>query len=320
MNKKLGFTLIELLAVIVVLAIIMVIATTRVTRVIEKTRVNAFISTYDVIVRDVKNKLSLGDDIDSITCDDDTTNKCSSKYDISEKDYKLKIINNSNKIYVKLSGTENGKFSNIKLEYYSIKNAETDGKNDIFTVIDSSNNDAIPSRDELVRIGLYDTDKTISDKEKIDKALDVVKYKRLRDASDNTDYCEPGYKLYSSSFGSTIAKNAVNVVKNDVTGAKKYYYKNYIDEKTPNFCYYYRKSSSNVETYDIFFCMNDNGEYGNLKKINGEFVLKTPIFSEECEEEDEEGNCIDYSISGYNENKYSLDLQSYCYDTKYPQN
>ena len=147
MNKKNGFTLIELLAVIVVLAIIMVIATTRVTRVIEKTRVNAFISTYDVIVRDVKNKLSLGDDIASITCDDDTTNKCSSKYDISEKDYKLKISKTNNEIYVILIPKVGGKFNDINLENadysekYGVFSGNTNDKNksSLITKFDLSN-------------------------------------------------------------------------------------------------------------------------------------------------------------------------------------
>lgn len=268
MNKKNGFTLIELLAVIVVLAIIMVIATTSVTRVIKKTRVNAFIATYNVIVKDVKNKLSLGEDIDSILCDDDTTNKCSSKYDISEKDYKLKIINKSNKVFVKLSGTENGKFSNIKLEQNSIENAETDGKNDVYTVFDSSNNNNSPSRNELIQIGLYENSLINQEKKYIKQSLDVINYARLRDDDNSNTYCDSGYKLYSSIYNSSSAKNAVTVLRNDIFVRKSYFYKNYINEITPYFCYYYYKSSSNIETFDIFFCKNDSGDLKHMKYVD----------------------------------------------------
>ena len=115
LNKK-GFTLIELLAVIVVLAIIMVIAATQVGKAIETSRNGAYVSTYKMIVKEVKNRI-LESDITNgtadITCDTD----CATKYDISDKDYSLKIDGNATAGYtVVLQPATNGKFSNVNIE------------------------------------------------------------------------------------------------------------------------------------------------------------------------------------------------------------
>ena len=114
-NKK-AFTLVELLAVIVVLAIIMVIAFGSVTRIIEKTRRNAFVSTYNLVIKNIKEKIKLGDEdtIASLTCYNYTS--CANKYGIDEKEYSLLVVKDvSNNIIPVMFGTVGSKFENIKL-------------------------------------------------------------------------------------------------------------------------------------------------------------------------------------------------------------
>ncbi len=120
LNKK-GFTLIELLAVIVVLAIIMVIATQQVNATIKKSRRNAFISSYKMILKDIKFKIAsngLGES-EPITCSN--TNVCASQYDLSASDYSMVLSEESNlknektgRYIFTLTGT--GKFNNMELK------------------------------------------------------------------------------------------------------------------------------------------------------------------------------------------------------------
>ena len=110
LNKK-GFTLIELLAVIVILAIIMVIATQSVTKAIENSRLNAFESSYKMIVKEVKSKIMEKQLDSSITveCDSD----CYTKYGISSEDYNMIIGENSGNYLISISGK--GKFDGLDL-------------------------------------------------------------------------------------------------------------------------------------------------------------------------------------------------------------
>ena len=119
-NKK-GFTLIELLAVIVVLAIIMVIATQQVNKTIKKSRANSFVSSYKMIVKEIKSRMAmegLGEG-DTIVCTTSgtvsTTNPyCITSYDISADDYTMEVTGDSTNGY-KLTLTGIGKFANMNL-------------------------------------------------------------------------------------------------------------------------------------------------------------------------------------------------------------
>lgn len=112
-NEK-GFTLIELLAVIVVLAIVMVIATQKITDVVNKSRSNAFISSYKSIIKQVKTNIVA--DPDSIACKD--TNECKSLYDISTNDYGLSVVLTNDTYNVHLTVTSTGKFKKLDLTKY----------------------------------------------------------------------------------------------------------------------------------------------------------------------------------------------------------
>lgn len=117
LNKK-GFTLIELLAVIVVLAIIMVIATQQVNKTIKKSRRNAFISSYKMILKDVKFKIAseeLGEESVK-TCDDssETATQCYTIYDYSKEDYEMKLSESGKRYQLQLTGK--GKFQNMDLK------------------------------------------------------------------------------------------------------------------------------------------------------------------------------------------------------------
>ncbi|MEG2351453.1 MAG: prepilin-type N-terminal cleavage/methylation domain-containing protein [Bacilli bacterium] len=122
-NNNKGFTLVELLAVIVVLAIIMVIATTQVNKAISSARTDSFVSSYKMILREVKNRMAmdgLGDTL-SVSC---TTTTCAESYDISSNDYILEITDHleaTSKVGydVKLAAKAGGKFANVKPGTYS---------------------------------------------------------------------------------------------------------------------------------------------------------------------------------------------------------
>ena len=113
-NSK-GFTLVELLAVIVVLAVIMVIATTQINGIIKKNRVDAFVSTYKVVLNSVK------------TCavQNLTGNNCKGTVDISANDYDLTITDNADGSYgIVLSAKTGGQFGKIKIkDYFADSNA-----------------------------------------------------------------------------------------------------------------------------------------------------------------------------------------------------
>ena len=83
-NKK-GFTLIELLAVIVVLAIIMVIATQQVNKTIQDSRANSFISSYQMVIKQIKLNVASGD---TVACS--TVSDCRAQYGLSD-DYDLVV-------------------------------------------------------------------------------------------------------------------------------------------------------------------------------------------------------------------------------------
>lgn len=109
-NEK-GFTLIELLAVIVVLAIVMVIATQKITDVVNSSRANAFILSYKSVVKQVKDTYTMGD---NPTCSTD----CYKKYDVTEGDYKLTVVNSTDSFKVTLTNKDGGKFENLDLTKY----------------------------------------------------------------------------------------------------------------------------------------------------------------------------------------------------------
>ena len=112
-NKK-GFTLVELLAVIVVLAIIMVIAVTQVNSTIKKSRTNSFISSYKMLVKEIKSRMAmegLGDAATTIECADAAT--CATLYDISSSDYDMKVTSDGAGGY-NLDLTGIGKFANME--------------------------------------------------------------------------------------------------------------------------------------------------------------------------------------------------------------
>lgn len=116
LNKK-GFTLIELLAVIVILAIIMVIATQQVNATIKKSRRNAFISSYKMILKDIKFKIAsqeFGEE-GVKECNDSSENgtKCYTIYDYSKEDYEMKLSKSGEKYQLQLTGK--GKFHNMDL-------------------------------------------------------------------------------------------------------------------------------------------------------------------------------------------------------------
>lgn len=120
LNKK-GFTLIELLAVIVVLAIIMVIATQQVNKTIAKSRANAFVESYQMLIKQVKMFIAEDDDP---SC---TSSTCLTKYELSN-DYTLTVTKNTDSTYTIVLGanTASGnKFANINLKTYGSYN---DGK------------------------------------------------------------------------------------------------------------------------------------------------------------------------------------------------
>ena len=112
-NKK-GFTLVELLAVIVVLAIIMVIAVTQVNSTIKKSRTNSFLSSYKMLVKEIKSRMAmegLGDAATTIACSDAAS--CATLYDISSSDYDMVVTANGTNGY-KLDLTGKGKFANME--------------------------------------------------------------------------------------------------------------------------------------------------------------------------------------------------------------
>ena len=124
--KNRGFTLIELLAVIVVLAIIMVIAGASIVRVINKSRVDSFVSSYNMVIKAIHKRIELGGaDITALTCDDTAT--CASIYDldISPEEYDLKVAKYNNDLIVKMSGTSGGKFEDIKLTTSDVEDSFT---------------------------------------------------------------------------------------------------------------------------------------------------------------------------------------------------
>ena len=144
-NKK-GFTLVELLAVIVVLAIIMVIAVTQVNSTIKKSRTNSFISSYKMLVKEIKSRMAmegLGDAATTIECADAAT--CATLYDISASDYTMKVEaevdargNKTGGYKLSLKGI--GKFANMAdlITNCPVTNACPTGGQDINVIIDSN--------------------------------------------------------------------------------------------------------------------------------------------------------------------------------------
>ena len=114
-NKK-GFTLIELLAVIVVLAIIMVIATQQVNKTISGSRANAFVESYQMLVKQVKTFIASDE---SPTCSSTGENACLKKYDLSD-DYELTVEEaaSGSSYTIKLTGASSGKFKNLNINKY----------------------------------------------------------------------------------------------------------------------------------------------------------------------------------------------------------
>lgn len=120
MNKNKGFTLIELLAVIVVLAIIMIIATTQVNKTIKRARADSFVSSYNMIAKEVKRRISVNDmtgsNYEEIECNDEsgTPNYCYKIYDFSKDNYVVKILPNGVEYSITMIGK--GKFAKMDLD------------------------------------------------------------------------------------------------------------------------------------------------------------------------------------------------------------
>lgn len=118
-NKK-GFTLIELLAVIVVLAIIMVIATQQVNKTISGSRANAFVESYQMLVKQVKTFIASDEEP---TCSG--ADACLTKYDLSD-DYTLTVekATSGSSYTIKLTGANSGKFKNLDIGKYGNYNTK----------------------------------------------------------------------------------------------------------------------------------------------------------------------------------------------------
>ena len=123
-NKK-GFTLIELLAVIVVLAIIMVIATQQVNKTISGSRANAFVESYQMLVKQVKTFIASDEEP---TCSGTGADACLTKYDLSD-DYTLTVIKDasSSSYTITLTGANSGKFKNLDIVKYGNYNKSESG-------------------------------------------------------------------------------------------------------------------------------------------------------------------------------------------------
>ena len=122
-NKK-GFTLIELLAVIVVLAIIMVIATQQVNKTVSGSRANAFVESYQMLVKQVKTFIAQDE---TPTCGGTGEDVCLTKYDLSD-DYQLTVTKNesSSSYTITLTGAQ-GKFKNLDIgKYGNYNKSESD--------------------------------------------------------------------------------------------------------------------------------------------------------------------------------------------------
>lgn len=116
LNKK-GFTLVELLAVIVVLAIIMVIATQQVGKAMNNSRANAFVESYQMVIKQVNTYLA---DAEDPVCNQTTgdENYCLTKYNLSS-DYRLIVVKATNFYHINLRpNTTDGKFKNVNLTKY----------------------------------------------------------------------------------------------------------------------------------------------------------------------------------------------------------
>ena len=114
-----------MLAVIVVLAVIMVIATQQVNRAIARSRSNAFIESFQMVVKQVKMYIVSGEDP---TCGNDpnkpemgSSEDCFTKYNLSKNDYNgnrnTYVRNNGDKYQIQLQSSS-GKFKNLDLAHY----------------------------------------------------------------------------------------------------------------------------------------------------------------------------------------------------------
>ena len=123
-NKK-GFTLIELLAVIVVLAIIMVIATQQVNKTISGSRANAFVESYQMLVKQVKTFIASDEEP---TCSGTGADACLTKYDLSD-DYTLTVekATSGSSYTITLTGANSGKFKNLDIDKYGNYNKSVSG-------------------------------------------------------------------------------------------------------------------------------------------------------------------------------------------------
>lgn len=238
-NNKKGFTLIELLAVIVVLAIIMVIATGAVTRTIQSARVNSFKSSYDMIVKNIKDKINmnkLGYN-ETIICDDSNTNTCSDLYDYSSEDYFTKIEFDASGNY-DITFEGKGKFKNIDLD-----NNITEG----YTIQSLNNNkniikNKLNSNGQSIYSGLNDNQSLI---------LEFQSYveRDMKSIVDNN---------YDASN------------ENDYVAGNKTDYKSVISNGTANYCgtgntqvlFYV---TSNHRFYELDFSNNNNKKFENKK-------------------------------------------------------
>ena len=126
MKNKKGFTLIELLAVIAILALILVIATPNVIKAINSSRNNAYMTSFDNLLEDVKSKIiqkKTNNDL-QVECAvrEKVENRyselpyCSEVYEIEESDHLFYVMEKEDLYYVFLEA--NGKFENVNLNEY----------------------------------------------------------------------------------------------------------------------------------------------------------------------------------------------------------
>lgn len=115
MKNRKGFTLIELLAVIVILAIILLIAVPQVQQIINKSKKEAFLSSYKMVLKQI-DYYSLQGNLEDYDGSGQEAN-----YDLDETDYTLTITaveGSAGSYTVTLSPKTRGDFEGIDMNSY----------------------------------------------------------------------------------------------------------------------------------------------------------------------------------------------------------
>ena len=161
MKNKSGFTLVELLAILIVLVIIGVIAVTSVSDILEQTTESSFKSSYDIIHKDVENRIKqieLGLDVD-LECDDnseDINKHCYKIYELSEEDYKMKVAKVNDSYSLCVEGI--GKFEELDLDKNKYKAIYTIFGNTSYNKINVKNTEHCDRLDTIEKIKPEDFD------------------------------------------------------------------------------------------------------------------------------------------------------------------